>query len=99
MPTFRIVRLLRNYSREPGSVTKLLQEQGWETLQTRRKSKRITILYKIEHNIRHPTRSNTILVAHANITVSFFKLDTRPTHSDIVFSQLQLKNGMIYRQT
>ena len=31
-----------NYSREPGSVTKLLQELGWETLQTRRKSKRIT---------------------------------------------------------
>ena len=34
-----------NYSREPGSVTKLLQELGWETLQTRRKSKRITIYY------------------------------------------------------
>ena len=28
-----------------------------------------------------------ILIAHANITVSFFKLDTRPTHSNIVFSQ------------
>ena len=40
-----------NYSREPGSVTKLLQELGWETLQTRRKSKRITTLYKMEHNI------------------------------------------------
>ena len=40
-----------NYSREPGSVTKLLQELGWETLQTRRKAKRITILYKMEHNI------------------------------------------------
>ena len=33
-----------NYSREPGSVTKLLQELGWETLQTRRKSKRITTI-------------------------------------------------------
>ena len=32
--------------------------------------------------------SNTILVAHANITVSFFKLDTRPIHSDIVFPNL-----------
>ena len=40
-----------NYSREPGSVTKLLQELGWETLQTRRKSKRNTTLYKMEHNI------------------------------------------------
>ena len=40
-----------NYSREPGSVTKLLQELGWETLQARRKHKRITTLYKMEHNI------------------------------------------------
>ena len=45
-------RLCRNdYSREPGSVTKLLQELGWESLQTRRKYKRITTLYKMEHNI------------------------------------------------
>ena len=36
---------------EPGSVTKLLQELGWETLQARRKHKRITTLYKMEHNI------------------------------------------------
>ena len=42
-----------NYSREPGSVTKLLQELGWETLQARRKHKRITTLYKMEHNIIH----------------------------------------------
>ena len=40
-----------NYSRGPGSVTKLLQELGWESLQTRRKYKRITTLYKMEHNI------------------------------------------------
>ena len=40
-----------NYSRGPGSVTKLLQELRWEILQTRRKSKRITTLYKMEHNI------------------------------------------------
>ena len=32
-------------------VTKLLQELGWESLQTRRKYKRITTLYKMEHNI------------------------------------------------
>ena len=40
-----------NYSREPGSVTKRVQQLGWETLQTRRKHKRITTLYKMEHNI------------------------------------------------
>ena len=40
-----------NYSREPGPVTQLLQELVWETLQTRRKAKRITTLYKMEHNI------------------------------------------------
>ena len=39
------------YSREPGSVTKRLQELGWESLQTRMKYKRITTLYKMEHNI------------------------------------------------
>ena len=33
------------------SVTKLLQELGWETLQARRNHKRITTLYKMEHNI------------------------------------------------
>ena len=40
-----------DYSREPGSVTKLLQELGWETLQARRKTKRITTLYEMERNI------------------------------------------------
>ena len=92
-----------NYSREPGSVTKLLQELGWETLQARRKHKRITTLYKMEHNIidipLDQYISSTILVAHVNITASFFKLDIRPTLSEKVFSQLQLKNGMLYHQT
>ena len=40
-----------DYSMEPGSVTKLLQELGWESLQTRRKYKIITTLFKMEHNI------------------------------------------------
>ncbi len=43
----------------------------------------------MEHNIidipLDQSVSNTIPVTHANITASFFKLDTRPTHSDIVF--------------
>ena len=91
-----------NYSREPGSVTKLLQELGWETLQARRKHKIITTLYKMEHNIIdipldqyiiHNTRCSR------NITASFFKLDIRPTLSENVFSQLLLNNGMLYHQT
>ena len=93
-----------NYSREPGSVTKLLQELGWETLQTRRKSKIITTLYKMEHNIiyipldqyiKHNTRcsrkhnSQLLQIRHSSNTFghSFFP------------SLLQLKNGMLYRQT
>ena len=40
-----------NYSSGPGSLKIFLQELGWETLQTRRKSKIITTLYKMEHNI------------------------------------------------
>ena len=76
-----------NYVREPGSVTKLLKELGWETLQTRRKSKRITTLYKMEHNIIDIPPDQYSLLAHANITVSFFKLDTRPTHS-IIYIQM-----------
>ena len=39
------------YSREPGSITKSLQELGWDTLQTRRKYKIITTLYEMKHNI------------------------------------------------
>ncbi len=35
----------------------------------------------IKHNVGLP-------VAHANITATFFELDTRPTHSEIMFSQL-----------
>ncbi len=82
-----------NYSREPGSVTKLSQELGWETLQTRIKCKRIITLNKMEHNsiAIWINISCTIPVSHENITVSFFKLDTRPTHYEIVFSPTTAK--------
>ena len=52
-----------NYSREPGTVTQLLKD----TLQTRRKIKRLSIIYKMAHNfidipldhyIQHNTRSS-----------------------------------------
>ncbi len=44
----------------------------------------------MEHNIidipldQYIKYNRGLLVAHANITASFFKLDTRPTHSEIV---------------
>ena len=40
-----------NYSREPGTVTQLLKDLQWDTLQTRRNIKRLSIIYKMEHNI------------------------------------------------
>ena len=93
-----------NYSREPGSVTKLLQELGWETLQTRRKHKRITTLYKMEHNIIdipldqyiiHNTRcsrkhnSQFLQIRHSSNT---FGKSFFPT-------TVLLNNGMLYHQT
>ena len=57
----------QNYSREPGTVTQLLKDLQWDTLQTRRKIKRLSIIYKMEHNlidipldhyIQHNTRSS-----------------------------------------
>ena len=96
-------RFCKNYySREPGSVTKLLQELGWESLQTRRKYKRITTLYKMENNIidipldqyiMHNTRcsrkhnSQFLQIRHSSNTFGNS------------FFQLQLKNGMLYHQT
>ena len=41
----------QNYSREPGTVTQLLKDLQWDTLQTRRKIKRLSIIYKMEHNL------------------------------------------------
>ncbi|CAC5413042.1 unnamed protein product [Mytilus coruscus] len=37
------------YSREPGTVTNILQTLGWTTLATRRKGARLILLYKILH--------------------------------------------------
>ena len=41
----------QNYSREPGTLTQLLNDLQWDTLQTRRTIKRISIIYKMEHNL------------------------------------------------
>ena len=38
--------LTRNYSRETGSMTGILEELKWETLQKRRKGNRLILLYK-----------------------------------------------------
>ena len=37
---------LRNYSYETGSMTGILEELKWETLQKRRKNNRLILLYK-----------------------------------------------------
>ena len=75
-----------NYSREPGSVTKLLQELGWETLQTRRKAKMehniidIPLDQYIKHNTRCSRKHNSQLlqIRHSSNTFghSFFFLTT-----------------------
>ena len=40
-----------NYSREEGTVTKILAELEWQTLETRRKIKKVSMLYKIRHGL------------------------------------------------
>lgn len=44
----RAARFVNNtYSREPGTVTNILQSLGWPTLETRRKVARLVLFYKI----------------------------------------------------
>ena len=38
-----------NYQREPGTVTTILQDLGWPTLETHRKAARLILLFKILH--------------------------------------------------
>ena len=38
------------YSREPGTVTNILNTLGWPSLQSRRKTSRLTLLYKATHD-------------------------------------------------
>ena len=41
-----------NYSeRDPGCVTRMVSDLGWETLESRRKKDRLTTLYKIWHGL------------------------------------------------
>ena len=40
----------RNYSYETGSMTGILEELKWETLQKRRKDNRLILLYKLERS-------------------------------------------------
>ena len=91
----------QNYSRERGTVTQLLKDIQWDTLQTRRKIKRLSIIYKMEHNridipldhyIQHNTRSSR---KHD----SSCKLDTLQTYLETVSSQQQLTNGILCLQT
>ena len=68
----------QNYSREPGTVTQLLTDLQWDTFQTRRKLKRFSIIYQMEHKlidiplghyIQHNTRSSR---KHDTVTDSQF---------------------------
>ena len=44
----RVARFVtRNYSYETGSMTGILEELKWETLQKRRKDNRLILLYKV----------------------------------------------------
>ena len=65
--TLDLPDFLHNYSREPGRVTQLFKDLQWDTVQTRRTIKRLSIIYKMEHNlidipldhyIQHNTRSS-----------------------------------------
>ena len=41
-----------NYSeRDPGCVTRMVSDLGWETLESRRKKDRLTTLYKVRHGL------------------------------------------------
>ena len=40
-----------NYKREEGTVTKLLEELKWQPLEVRRKIKKTTMLFKIQHGL------------------------------------------------
>ena len=42
---------IANYSREPGTVTKLLSDLKWETLETRRLIHRLSLMYKIRREL------------------------------------------------
>ena len=41
----------RNYVREEGTVTKLLSDLKWQPLSVRRKQKKTTMLFKIQHKL------------------------------------------------
>ena len=51
-----------NYTeRTPGCVTAMVSSQGWESLQDRRKMHRLTMLYKIKHNLVEIPESESIV--------------------------------------
>ena len=51
-----------NYTeRTPGCVTAMVSSLGWESLQDRRKMHRLTMLYKIRHNLVEIPESESIV--------------------------------------
>ena len=58
----------RNYSREKGSMTGILEHIKWESLKKRRKDNRLILLYKgLKGKVRIPTLSPRLGIAEINI--------------------------------
>ena len=104
---FTGIFLWSSYSREPGTVTQLLKDLQWDTLQTRRKINRLSIIYKMEHNlidipldhyIQHNTKSSC---KHDS---QFLQHRIRykhmmQTYLETASSQPQFKNGILLQNT
>ena len=88
----------QNYS--TGTVTQLFKDLQWDTLQTRRNIKRLSIIYQMEHNLIDMPLELDHYIQHnidprKHMTVSSCKLDTLQTYLETASSQQQLKNGIL----
>ena len=73
-----------NYSeRNPGCVTQMVNNLGWETLESRRKKDKLAMLFKIKHGVfdmntndiqRLNDRCTTTSLNNAKATVSVYNL-------------------------
>ena len=72
----------REYRREEGTVTRIMNELGWETLETRRNTKKVIMLYKMQHklvdisagdHLKHQKNKGTRGHTHKFIQISYNK--------------------------
>ena len=54
--------------RTQGCVTAMVNSLGWETLQDRRKMQRLTMLFKIKHNLVEIPEAESIVWSNDSIT-------------------------------